>query len=310
MAPLFLVGAERSGTTMLRLMLQQHPEIAFGSEFDYVIDLIGADGTLPSTAEFISWLDTHRIFRSSGLEIDPELSFVELVHDLLEQLRLREAKRLVGATIHRHFDRLPALWPKARYIHLLRDPRDVASSCIAMEWAGNYWTAPVPWIDAERSWDRLCLRIPSDSWIEIRYEALVSDPPAELRRICSFFGTDYDPNMLEYPRRSSYEAPDPRLAARWRDKLSPRQLSLAESRLGALLVTRGYEPSGVEVRVVPLVSRRILELHDWYSRVAFRFRRFGPRIVGLDFATRRLGLKRWHRSVQLRMNEIVERNLR
>jgi hypothetical protein len=57
--------------------------------------------------------------------------------------------------VHRHYDRLLRLWPEARFIHLVRDPRDVASSCIGMGWAGNVWTGVTRWIEAERLWDEV-----------------------------------------------------------------------------------------------------------------------------------------------------------
>ena len=45
--PIFLVGAERSGTTLMRLMLDSHPDVAFGEEFEFAVTHIGADGTFP-----------------------------------------------------------------------------------------------------------------------------------------------------------------------------------------------------------------------------------------------------------------------
>lgn len=45
--PVFLVGAERSGTTVLRLMLDHHPQIAFNNEFEYAVDLVSDEGKWP-----------------------------------------------------------------------------------------------------------------------------------------------------------------------------------------------------------------------------------------------------------------------
>ena len=73
--PTLLVGAEQSGTTLLRLMLDSHPEIAFAEEFDYAIAAIGDDGTYPTTAEFLDGLTLERAFSTSGFVVDPALDF-------------------------------------------------------------------------------------------------------------------------------------------------------------------------------------------------------------------------------------------
>jgi hypothetical protein len=153
--PIFLVGAERSGTTLLRLMLDHHPEIAFFSEFEFAIEHVSGRGDFPDVDSYRHWLGNDRIFLDSGFHVDPTLAYPELVRSFLEQKRYRDRKPLVGATVHAGFDRLGSIWPDARYIHLLRDPRDVARSTIAMGWAGNVWTGVERWLEAESTWSRL-----------------------------------------------------------------------------------------------------------------------------------------------------------
>ncbi|MEQ9237509.1 sulfotransferase family protein [Coleofasciculus sp. E2-BRE-01] len=122
--PIFLVGAERSGTTVLRLMLDHHPQIAWCYEFEYVVDQISDNGDFPQLEAYYEWLETHRIFQSTGFEIDRSLSYPQLANSFLCQRcqRLdRTGKPLVGATVHRHFDRLLQIWPNARFIHVPYD---------------------------------------------------------------------------------------------------------------------------------------------------------------------------------------------
>ncbi|MEP0844220.1 MAG: sulfotransferase, partial [Phycisphaerae bacterium] len=59
--PVFLVGAERSGTTLARLMLDHHPRIAWLNEFEYAVDLIGPQGW-PDVNAYCDYLETNRIF--------------------------------------------------------------------------------------------------------------------------------------------------------------------------------------------------------------------------------------------------------
>ena len=54
--PTFLVGAERSGTTLLRLMLDHHPQVAFLHEFEFAVDCVGDDGTCPALPDYYRYL--------------------------------------------------------------------------------------------------------------------------------------------------------------------------------------------------------------------------------------------------------------
>ena len=132
--PIFLVGSERSGTTLLRLMLSHHTQLSWCQEFEYVVERITEEGEYPDLKQYYEWLETHRIFQARNFKIDPTLNYVELVNSFLIQQKEKDAKELIGATVHHHFDRLLKIWPNARFIHLIRDARDVARSCIGMGW--------------------------------------------------------------------------------------------------------------------------------------------------------------------------------
>ncbi len=302
--PLFIVGAERSGTTMFRLMLSHHPQLAWEHEFEYIVDRVSPDGALPDTRQYHQWLSMHRIFQHSGFEIDPALDYPQLVESFLRQFQQRHDKPIVGATVHRHFDRLLHLWPDCRLIHLVRDPRDVAKSCIVMGWAGNAWTGVGHWIDAEQLWDRLRRDLPPPQRFEVTYERLISDPVEELKRVCAFIGVEYDPQMLSYAGQSTYDKPDPSLGQKWRKGLNPIEIRLIEARVGTLLTDRGYEPSGLPpLRLTPL-GRLKLRIQDRWVRFLNGRKRYGWRLWLERAAARRLGLWRWQQDVQVRCNEI------
>ena len=127
-APIFLVGSERSGSTLLRLMLDHHPEVAFAREMDFVVAHVSDAGEFPAMPVYVDWIAT---VRGADYTVDPTLDYRALVNDFLRQKQAAGGgKEHVGATVHRHFERLRFLWPEARYIHLLRDPRDVARSVV------------------------------------------------------------------------------------------------------------------------------------------------------------------------------------
>lgn len=310
--PVFLVGAERSGTTLLRLMLDAHPELAWANEFEFAVDLVSDDGRWPTLADYAAFLATHRVFQAGPYSLDPSdpaLPYPDLVRGFLEERRTAARKTFVGATVHRHFDRLLHLWPDARFLHLVRDPRDVAASCIPMGWAGNVWTGVSRWIAVETLWERLSGRLAPGRALEIRYEALIASPERELRRICDFLGLSYHPHMLRYPEWTSYEAPDPALSERWR-AWPARDVQLVEGRVRDLLERRGYAPSGLPAHHPGTFERLALRAQDRIARIRFGLRVYGWRLRLAEFLANRLGLRRWRQRIQLRKNVIDRSRLR
>jgi hypothetical protein len=308
--PSFLVGAERSGTTVLRLMLAHHPQIAWSVEFLYSVELMPPDDGWPSLEAYYAYLATDRTFLGMGYTIDRSLDYPSLVDSFLRQCRDRAGKPLVGATVHYYFDRLLRIWPDARFIHLLRDGRDVARSSIGMGWAGNVWTGAQKWIEAEALWSALRGRLAPDRYIEVVYEQLVSHPEPELERICAFLGVPYDPAMLSYPEKTTYERPDAKLAYQWRRKLSEYEIRLAEARIGPMLLERGYELSGLPpLKVTPALHLRVRS-QDWVARQRYRLKTFGPKLTALDIASRRLGLTRLQEQVRGRIHERINATIK
>ena len=104
-SPIFLVGAERSGTTLLRAILDHHSEISWINEFGYAVDWVPQTGW-PNLQCYHQRLAENRIFLDSCLSIDPDLGYVELVNDFLIQWQQRAGKSIVGAKVHHQFDKL------------------------------------------------------------------------------------------------------------------------------------------------------------------------------------------------------------
>jgi len=308
--PFFLVGSERSGTTLLRLMLQHHPDIECAPEFEFLVERMTPEEGYPPLEEYHAWLETNRIFVPHNLGIDRSLAYPQLVRGFLSQYCNRSGKSVRGATCHKHFDRLLRLWPEAKFVHVLRDGRDVARSVMGMGWAGNVWYGARRWLDAERLWDRLCNRTRPQNLHEVRYESLVRDPEGELGRLCAFLGTEYSPAMMDYERSSTYSRPDPGLAEQWRRKLSPHELGLLERRVGERLRQRGYPESGVPATRVGLVRRWLLALQDRAFRFRFRRDRYGFAHIALDKLARITGWRSLRTRLLLRQNEIDNRHIK
>ena len=306
----FLVGSERSGTTLLRLLLDHHPRIAFNGESEYVVTQISVDGAFPEIERYREWLRNDRIFQGSRFSIDEGLDFVALVNDFLNQKRARDNKEIVGATVHYQFRKLGRIWPRAKYIYLYRDGRDVANSVMRMGWAGNVYVAADWWLEAEREWDELRAALGHDDWIEVRFEDLVASTRPQLERICSFLGVAYSERMFDYARTSSYRAPDVGLNYRWKTGMRKADVQRLEAKLGGRLSGRGYELSGYPRIPVPALTRKYLYLQSRLSAFLFRLGRYGIALTFQETLSRRLGWNQAHVKAISRINQIVNANLK
>jgi len=308
--PFFVVGSERSGTTLLRLMLEHHPRLACHFEFEHSVAWVGADGSFPELDAFRRWLPTARSFSTSGASIDPSLDYQELVDSFLEQRRQRAGKEFVGATVHKQFDRLLHIWPDARFIHIIRDPRDVAFSCVAMGWAGNVWGGVKRWLDAEQLWDALVPQLDAAQYYEFRYEDLIQDARRILREICSFLDVAFDEAMFSYAETSTYDLPDPSRVEPWRTKALQRDVQLIELRTRELLLRRGYRLSDYPELELSLRAEAELEAENQRGRRAFRIKRYGLPLFVAENITRRLPVGFLHSMFVKRMYTIDEQFIR
>ena len=308
--PFFLVGSERSGTTLLRLMLDHHPRIAFNGESELIVAQIADDGTYPKIERYREWLRNDRIFQGSRFSIDEGLDFVGLVNDFLNQKRSRDNKEIVGATVHIKFRKLRRIWPRAKYIYLYRDGRDVTDSVMRMGWAGNVYVAADWWLEAEKEWEGLRDTLNDDDWIEIRYEDLVANTQAEMERFCAFFGVEYSEKMFDYARNSTYGAPDASLMYQWKTRMRKVDVQRLEEKLGDRLLRRGYALSGHPRISVPRLTRKCLYLHSRVNAYLFRIRRFGAVLTLQETLSRGLGLKQAHQRAMTRINRVINANLK
>ncbi|MEO5883789.1 MAG: sulfotransferase [Caldimonas sp.] len=273
--PFFLVGSVRSGTTVLRLMLGHHPQICRCDELEYVAGEIAGRNDWPDVAEYVRRLPRHHGYRQSGFVPDVSMTFPAMVQDFFAQLRKADSRELAGATVHNHFDELTRIWQDAKFIHLVRDPRDVARSCVEIGWAGNAWAGIGTWLAADDAWQRLVQRLPPEQRLEVRFEDLTSRTESELARICEFIGVSYDPAMIEIEADSTYRRPNPRDARSWRDGAPPTEVREMEARLGGRLVRAGYSPSGLSPLKLSIGRRFALDLDHRFRRMRFSQRRYG-----------------------------------
>jgi hypothetical protein len=309
-SPIFLIGSERSGTTLLRLMLDHHPDIAFNLESEFLVSEISATGVFPDVAGYRHKLKDNRVFAHSRFDVREDLDFPALARDFLRQKLERDRKRIVGATVHYGFGKLRYLWPGARYIYLLRDGRAVACSVVEMGWAGNVFSGANWWLEAEREWAELRESLPPERWLELRYEDLIAGSGAQLQRVCDFIGVSFSERMFDYTEDSSYSLPNPAQSLRWRRKIAPRDLELLEARIGSRLTARGYELSCVAPPRIDPVRAKWLHWQSRLKVLAHKVDTYGFRLFASELVSRRLGWKSAQRRALRAINLIEDRNLK
>jgi hypothetical protein len=276
---LFVVGNPRSGTTLLRRMLDAHPRLSIMSPETHWIPRYFKRhrGLTPEgfvTLELIPKLFEYHRFRQ--LEIAPEdleglmrsgepLSYADFVSKIFSFYGERKGKPLVGDKTPgyvRDISLLHRLWPRARFVHIIRDGRDVCLSVSrwrmverALGKFPSYEEDPLStaalWCDQNVRMGRVAGgALPPGLYHEVRYEALVSRPKEEIEALCAFLGMPPDDAMLRFHEGKTRS--DPGLSTNrswlpptpgvrdWRSQMTREDLERFEAAAGDLLDALGY----------------------------------------------------------------------
>lgn len=301
--PFFIVGPLRSGTTLLRLLVDHHPQINCFGEFEGAVSqAVGSQW--PAMETYHNFVLHDRQTQAYGFTVDKTLDYVSLVKSFLAQLYARDPGKIIGASVHSRMDMLPRIWPEARFIHLLRDPRDVARSCIGMGWVGNVHEGAQYWQKPEEHWDLLARTVDASRRMVVRFEDLVVDPEKELGRICEFLGLQYDPVMLDIDKDTTYSPPSLKFAGQWQDKLSAKEIAWVEYQCKDLMHDRGYPLATPDPRAPSRLDRFKIFLQNRLFRIRFNVKRYGLSNWLLYVISKRLGYTPLRNRVQQRINLI------
>ena len=282
--PVFLVAARRSGTTLFRLMLNGHPKVVWQRGWERVADAIDAFSGGSSEPERIALEDFSDFSVTSQSELKEELG------RKIEAVKSDQNKTVFGATVHVGFKAMTKVWPSAKFVHLIRDPRDIAISHVKLGWSGHYYFGADPWTEAERDWETLSPSLSDDQYINLKYEELVAHPEAELKRVCEFLNLDYTDKLFDYVNTSSYSHPKKELAYRWKQQLDDEQVRLIESRIHPKMEARGYDPTDSPKRYSGFQVAKFKVRNTWTMRMK-RIKEHGLSHVVMDKLARDLNLK-------------------
>ncbi len=304
----FVYGALRSGTTVFRLMLDAHPDIANPGEMDFLFDYLHPNAAAPDGWRYdLDGLCKNRIFKAKALDLMDGLDGLALLSNLLHQIRDRSEGLVLSINLHRHVDIAHKVLPGVRFIHMLRDPRDIARSSIAMGWAGTLYHGVDHWIGTEIAWD--AANVDDSKALTLRYEDLIAAPEAHLADVCAFIEVPFIPAMLAYHENTSYAPPDASLTFQWKKKADRRDIAQLESRTADLMGRRGYKPVSDAVRPTAL-ARAYLALQNKTAIWKFGLKRFGAPIYLGEKVTRVFRMTRLNQSLRQKKQNIVKLHLK
>jgi hypothetical protein len=252
-SPIFIGGQPRSGTTLVRVLLNRHSNIACGPESKFA-----------QHPSFVSWHDQFAAqwseqFARYGLgsqEVDRAVA--ALVDNLFTRYQVREGKQRWAEktpTNILRIDYLFRLFPHAQFIHIIRDPRDTYCSIRERARKGKHkWDKKTPRRSAQEWRDTILAGMPwravPERYQEVRYEHLARSPEPVLRDLMRFLGEPWDPRMLD-PEADNAEVRSARARlqrgpvfttsiGRWHTDLKPDEIADIEDVAGDLMVDLGY----------------------------------------------------------------------
>jgi hypothetical protein len=280
-------------------MLDSHPELAVLLETNLVPPPVVRNHPapdLPLTDELVAQVVGFKFFDRLGVDEQTALALAvgvstlpEFVGVLLDEAGRRRGKRFVGEKVPGYVRRMPSLltlFPSTRFIHIVRDGRDVALSMLD-------WITPERWLGRLPLWKQEPVAVFALNWrrevsggmrgrdkvgadrcIEVRYEDLIEAPELIMRSIADFLELPFDKAMLEFHKGRTTHDPTLWSKDRWlpptaglrdgRVGLSPRDLQLFEVLAGDVLTSFGY-PLAADTPVPPEVTATAERCERWWQ---------------------------------------------
>lgn len=290
--PVFIGAAPRSGTTLLRTMLNSHPQLAIPGETRILVDGYrrraewGDLRDVENRRRLARWVIEHGRSRYRQLTHDPD----ELVAAMVAAAPTLGSVLGAGFRLYAdhhgkprwgdkrpsvvlNLDAVHAMFPDAQFVNLVRDPRAVVTSIRRVGRRYGWGAHGLPgatdtWERSMRAADRWRRRLGPGQFLEVRYEDLVTEPAAALGRIAEFLDLDAGglDAMLRHHETAdihnrtmhalvSQPVTTERMRA-WEQALRPREIAFVESVLGDWMRRYGYEPVAKSVSVPPNLRRR------------------------------------------------------
>ena len=294
--PIFVVGAPRSGTTLLQYMLRSHPNISLPTgESHFFIPLYrkaASFGDLSRKENIKKVLE--EMYRRSQDFLDTDLHGINFDIEALSTVFHQENRNSINSIISGlfeknatgegksrwgdktpyyvlHMNTILEMYPEAQFIHLIRDGRDCALSLIDRKhnfrvyntfFAAKYWEI---YVEKGREIGKT---LGEKTYCEVRYEDLLENPTDTMKRVCHFLNEPYSDSIVNF-KKSGQAGKTPLLQksiqktnhGKWRKKMSQRQIKTFEGAVASTLKDCGYDlVTGIST--LPLPVKAFWRVHN------------------------------------------------
>ena len=264
----FFVGSGRSGTTLIREIFNAHSELAIPDETHFVTMLAKhrwlyeRPGEPFKTDRLLKDLSKYEQFRrmldpraaARALTDPPPVDYPDAIRRLYAAYAAGEGKSRYGDKTPRYCLETPllaTLFPEARFVHVIRDGRDVALSVRQVSFGPDtLGGAALYWRNRALATRRFGEVLDPDRYCEYRHEELLDDTEGVVRRLCDFLDLRFEPAMLTYheriaPREEAHHPhvhkPPTKGLRNWRTELETEEVRLVELLVGDALDELGYD---------------------------------------------------------------------
>lgn len=257
LSPLFIMGTQRSGTTLLTRILSAHPEVFIQNELD-----------LPKVFEDSS--STEAVIKGIEKQV-----YIENGSELANLVKAAPIWGLKDPQLTEYIDVLRNFLPASKFIIIVRDGRGVTNSYMENKWGlgTNAYYGAQRWKREVEQQLEFMSEMP-ENFLFIRYEDIVTNFKPTLEQVCQFLECSLAPEMLEYDKQASYynvqrenvhtfKKPDKTLSEKWKFKLSQFEIDVVENVAGDLLEKLGYKKIGQPVKL----SKLQLFYFKWHQKI-------------------------------------------
>ncbi|MEZ4600787.1 MAG: sulfotransferase [Syntrophotaleaceae bacterium] len=302
MEPFFIIGSQRSGTTLFRLLLNAHSQVAIPEEGTFWMPLLKTKtlicsdplkGTklkkfltyLKKNSQLVEWnIDHEKILKELFDKKECPLDF--LFSSLYHEFARSTGKLYWGdktPSFFRKIEQLSKIFPKAKFIHIIRDGRDVYLSRRKMAGRKNISVAALEWKHKVLKARKSLAKFPPGQSMEIRFEDVLVSPNEILQKVCSFLGLKYEEEMLNFWKTSHdfigthhsdliFKPISPSSSGKWKSKMSEKEILQFECISGDLLKSLNYEVSSKRVNAFETVKSYLSLIYGFPVRLFEVFR--------------------------------------
>ena len=273
----FVVGCPRSGTTLLQRMLDNHPQLTVANDTHFITraakHALREDPQPAMTPELLEAVSSYRRTYRMGLEdsalteaaehCDTYAAFVSRLYTLRGNMKNKPLSGEKTPDYCRQMPALHALFPDARFVHIIRDGRNTTLS--TLNWASgekgpgkwSLWhqdplaTSALWWRWQVGTGQQQGRELGTSCYLQLRYEDLVANPVRELTSLARFLDLPYSDDMANYHAGKTRK--DSGLSAKaawlppvqglrdWRQDMSAEDIGVFEGIAGNLLRDNGYQ---------------------------------------------------------------------